>query len=80
MTERDLRRENRELRQAVEARYSFGQLLGKSAEMQRLFSLLERLAAASSTVLIQGESGTSPTLPEPAPPPPLCAGELRGAA
>ena len=62
LTERDLRRENRELRQAVEARYSFGQLLGKSAEMQRLFSLLERLAAISSTVLIQGESGTGKEL------------------
>jgi DNA-binding NtrC family response regulator len=37
LTERDLRRENRDLRQAVEARYSFGQLLGKSAVMQRLF-------------------------------------------
>ena len=62
LTERDLRRENRELRQAVEARYSFGQLLGKSAAMQRLFGLLERLAATSSTVLIQGESGTGKEL------------------
>ena len=62
LTERDLRRENRELRQAVEARYSFGELLGKSAVMQRLFGLLERLAATSSTVLIQGESGTGKEL------------------
>jgi DNA-binding NtrC family response regulator len=62
LTERDLRRENRELRQAVEARYSFGQLLGKSAVMQRLFGLLERLAATSSTVLMQGESGTGKEL------------------
>ena len=62
LTERDLRRENRDLRQAVEARYSFGQLLGKSAVMQRLFVLLERLAATSSTVLIQGESGTGKEL------------------
>src|SRR4029453_1799052 len=62
LTERDLRRENRDLRQAVEARYSFGQLLGKSAAMQRLFGLLERLAATSSTVLIQGESGTGKEL------------------
>jgi DNA-binding NtrC family response regulator len=57
-TERDLRRENRQLRQAIEERYTFGQLLGKSAVMQRLFGLLERLAATNSTVLIQGESGT----------------------
>lgn len=61
-TERDLRLENRHLRQAVEERYTFGQLLGQSAVMQRLFALLERLAATSSTVLIQGESGTGKEL------------------
>jgi DNA-binding NtrC family response regulator len=62
LAERDLRRENRQLRQAVEERYTFGQLLGKSAIMQRLFALLERLATTSSTVLIQGESGTGKEL------------------
>jgi DNA-binding NtrC family response regulator len=46
----------------VEERYRFGQLLGKSAAMQRLFALLERLAATSSTVLIEGESGTGKEL------------------
>jgi DNA-binding NtrC family response regulator len=61
-TERDLRRENRQLRQAIEERYTFGQLLGKSAVMQRLFGLLERLTATSSTVLIQGDSGTGKEL------------------
>ncbi|WP_143300906.1 sigma-54-dependent transcriptional regulator, partial [Candidatus Entotheonella palauensis] len=62
LTEQVLRRENRQLRQAVEERYSFGQLLGKSAAMQRLFGLLERLARTQSTVLIQGESGTGKEL------------------
>jgi DNA-binding NtrC family response regulator len=62
LAERDLRRENRELRAAVEERYSFGQLLGKSAAMRRLFSLLERLTGSQSTVLIQGESGTGKEL------------------
>lgn len=60
--ERALRLENRQLRQAVEERYTFGQLLGKSAEMQRLFALLKRLAATTSTVLIQGETGTGKEL------------------
>jgi transcriptional regulator with PAS, ATPase and Fis domain len=46
----------------VEERYHFGQLLGKSASMQRLFGLLERLANTHSTVLIQGESGTGKEL------------------
>jgi len=62
LTERALRLENRHLRQAVEERYTFGQLLGKSAVMQRLFSLLERLATTNSTVLIQGDSGTGKEL------------------
>ena len=62
LTERELRRENRQLREAVEERYTFGQLLGKSAVMQRLFTLLERLAVSNSTVLIQGESGTGKEL------------------
>src|SRR5215831_16707542 len=62
LTERALRLENRHLRQAVEERYTFGQLLGKSAVMQQLFGLLERLAASQSTVLIQGESGTGKEL------------------
>jgi DNA-binding NtrC family response regulator len=62
LLDRELRRENRQLRQAVAERYSFGQLLGKSAAMQRLFALLERLAATSSPVLIQGESGTGKEL------------------
>jgi len=62
LTERELRRENRQLRQAVQERYCFGQLLGKSTVMQRLFALLDRLAATHSTVLIQGESGTGKEL------------------
>ena len=62
LTERELRRENRQLREAVEERYTFGQLLGRSAVMQRLFTLLERLAVSNSTVLIQGESGTGKEL------------------
>jgi DNA-binding NtrC family response regulator len=59
---RDLQRENRQLRQMVEERDHFGQMLGKSAAMQRVFTVLERLAGTSSTVLIEGESGTGKEL------------------
>jgi two-component system response regulator GlrR len=36
----------------------FGDAIGKSPEMQRLFSLLTRVAPTESTILLTGESGT----------------------
>ena len=41
---------------------SFGSLVGTSAAMQKLFSVVERLAASEIDVLIQGESGTGKEL------------------
>ncbi len=60
--ERGLRRENAELRRAVEERLGFRNLVGKSAVMQQLYDLLERVSAISSPVLITGESGTGKEL------------------
>jgi two-component system, NtrC family, response regulator HydG len=60
--ERGLRRENAELRRAVEERLGFRNLVGKSAVMQQLYDLLERISAISSPVLISGESGTGKEL------------------
>ena len=54
--------ENRRLRQELQARFSFGQLVGKSAPMQRLFEQIERVALTDATVLIEGESGTGKEL------------------
>src|SRR5258706_13649021 len=36
----------------------FGRAIGRSVAMRRLFSLLPRISAADSTVLIEGETGT----------------------
>ncbi|MGK4008181.1 sigma 54-dependent Fis family transcriptional regulator [Sorangium sp. So ce1036] len=36
----------------------FGQMLGQSVAMRRLFALLERVAPRDSTLLIEGETGT----------------------
>jgi DNA-binding NtrC family response regulator len=36
----------------------FGRALGRSVAMRRLFSLLPRIAASDSTVLLEGETGT----------------------
>ncbi|HEY6562845.1 MAG TPA: sigma 54-interacting transcriptional regulator [Polyangiaceae bacterium] len=42
----------------VDVRTSFGNLVGGSAEMRRLYPLCERLAASSLPVVIEGETGT----------------------
>jgi len=50
------------LTQALEKRYSFGNILGKNAKMQEIFELISDIANTDSTVLIQGESGTGKEL------------------
>ena len=60
--DRGLRRENEQLRRAVDERLGFHNLIGKSAVMQQLYDLLERVSAVSSPVLISGESGTGKEL------------------
>ena len=46
----------------AERRASFGALVGESVAMQRLFGILERVAASDIDVLVQGESGTGKEL------------------
>jgi two-component system, NtrC family, response regulator HydG len=60
--ERSLRSENERLRRAVEDRYSFASLVGKSPSMQELYTLIERVAAAPLPALILGETGTGKEL------------------
>jgi two-component system response regulator PilR (NtrC family) len=50
--------ENETLRAEVKARWSEGQLIGKSPAMDRLRDLIKRVANATTSVLITGESGT----------------------
>ena len=40
----------------------FGIVLGRSAQMRRIFALLPKIAASDSTILIEGETGTGKTL------------------
>ncbi len=42
----------------VSERTSFGELVGASVEMRRLYAILERVAPTDATVLILGETGT----------------------
>jgi DNA-binding NtrC family response regulator len=57
-----LQRENRYLRQEVASRYAPASVVAESARGKELLSLVRRVAASRSTVLIQGESGTGKEL------------------
>ncbi|MDR2443636.1 MAG: sigma-54 dependent transcriptional regulator, partial [Deltaproteobacteria bacterium] len=57
-----LSRQNKELREALAVRHSFGNLIGKSKPMVELYQILEKVAPSQSTVLITGESGTGKEL------------------
>lgn len=61
--ERDgLKKENQRLKQALERGHRFEDIVGRSPVMQRLFTVIERVAEYPSTVLISGESGTGKEL------------------
>ena len=57
-----LRRENQFLRQEVEKKYSFENIIGKSIQMQEVFRKIEKIASYKTTVLVTGESGTGKEL------------------
>src|SRR5262245_45076127 len=42
----------------VSGRSAFGELVGASVEIRRVYAILERLALTDATVLVQGETGT----------------------
>lgn len=57
-------RENRisELNKELGSRYKYDNMIGKSKPMQELYSLLDKIKSAESTVLVQGENGTGKEL------------------
>src|ERR1044072_2069969 len=58
-----LRRENRSLRRRIEIESSQrGALLGNSEAMQRVRSMIDKVADTDATVLVRGESGTGKEL------------------
>jgi transcriptional regulator with PAS, ATPase and Fis domain len=50
------------LRKELEGRFSAGELVSRSASMQRIFEVLPAVASSPSTVLILGETGTGKEL------------------
>jgi DNA-binding NtrC family response regulator len=59
---RNLREENRSLREALGQRYEYSNVIAKSAKMQEVLALVERVAPSNSTVLLGGESGVGKDL------------------
>lgn len=54
--------ENVLLKQELGERYQFANIIGKSAAMQEVFKLIEKVAPTDSTILIRGDSGTGKEL------------------
>ena len=59
---RRLEQENRQLRQVIRDGDRYGELIGRSEAMERLFRTIEKVGATDATVLVQGESGTGKEL------------------
>ena len=59
---RRLREENRSLREALQQRYDYPNVVARSAKMQEVLALVERVAPTHSTVLLGGESGVGKDL------------------
>jgi Nif-specific regulatory protein len=53
-----LQKENVYLRQEIEEKYKFENIVGKSTQMKKLYQLMEKVIDSSTNVLIEGETGT----------------------
>ena len=57
-----LKEENVRLKLTMQERYKFGDIVGKSSKMQKVYELIMRAATSDSGVIIYGESGTGKEL------------------
>lgn len=57
-----LRRDHRRLLEQVQEAYGFGQIVGRSPAIRRVFEMIEKVADTDVTVLVRGESGTGKEL------------------
>ncbi len=59
---RRLKNENRNLKKQLGSRHKLDRIIGKSAALHKVLTLVEKVAHANSTVLITGENGTGKEL------------------
>jgi DNA-binding NtrC family response regulator len=62
LEERQLKSENQRLRGELQSKYHFSNLIGNSAAMQSIYNLIGIVAQKTSTILIEGETGTGKEL------------------
>lgn len=66
MKERDAARrladENRYLREEMDIRFNFGEIVGESPIMKKIYQTIEKVSGSDTSVLIYGESGTGKEL------------------
>jgi DNA-binding NtrC family response regulator len=58
----EARRENELLKRQLQDRGAFGELVGNSEPIRKIYTLIEQVAPSSASVLITGESGTGKEL------------------
>ena len=58
----DLKQENSLIKKQLKTIYQFENIIGESPAMLQIYSLIEKIAASDSTILITGESGTGKEL------------------
>ena len=59
---RELSLQHRQLKEELDSNKSFESIIGKSAEMQKIFEMVRRVASSKASVLITGESGVGKEL------------------
>ena len=57
-----LKKENRRLSEALSDRYRYGNIIGKSKEMIKIYDMIEKVAQSKASIMITGPSGTGKEL------------------
>jgi DNA-binding NtrC family response regulator len=62
LEQKQLRLENQDLRDRLDMKFRFDNIIGHDHKMQRIFDTIKTIADTKATVLITGESGTGKTM------------------